>query len=172
MLIREMLYRNMQTIHNAIRKWNPVQALNDRGDMVVELLIKMMLIMVVVFLFLQMIPIITIHTNMSLAATQLARTVELTGKTTTSPQYQEHLNFYKDQWEFMNDVDIRVDPVDPIEGWFDRSADKLKFRKPFTIKMNYTYHLKLINTTMTHIGTIDIPISKSVHGTSEIYWKE
>ena len=146
--------------------------LDDAGDVAIEVIVKMMLAMFLIYLFIQIMPIVTIHTNMSHVADDLTRTVELTGQL-NSTEYQNQMTAYKAAFPFMNTATVTIAPDNPTTGWFSQAQGKLAFRAPFTLRMSYTYRLSLLRPTLTDSDVgIDVPISKIVYGTAEIYWKE
>lgn len=152
--------------------------LDNKGEFVVELLVKLMLALVLIYTFAQIVPIAMIHTNMSHAAEALARTVELTGQTDNSAEFQDQCTVYRNEWDWFADAEssIEIKPIHDVEsdtqGWFSRSEKKLAFRETFTLEISYTYHMSILSTTLVKddVG-LDFPIKKTVRGTSEIYWK-
>lgn len=140
----------------------------DRGDVAVEMLAKLMGAICLIVLFMQIIPIVTMHTYMTHASESLARTIELTGSV-NSAEYTAQLARYDAQYGF--DFTVTAAP-DEASGWFNEGEGKLAFRAPFTLVMEASHHITIPGLTLENTGlSIDIPIRKTVYGTSEIYWK-
>jgi hypothetical protein len=58
------------------------------------------------------------------------------------------------------------------EGHFTGASQKLQIRDKFTVTVSCELSIKLIEPTFTAPLRIIVPISKTVSGVSEVYWKE
>lgn len=138
-----------------------------RGEIGAEIVWKMMIMLMMIYCFIQLAPLAMVFQNLSTVATNLTRTVELSGR--FGDEYEAQIVKYQDRlgYEFTPEYEVEED------GWYDQDAKKLAFRAEFLLTVSLTYRVNFITPTLGNEGAgINVPVSKSLYGTSEIYWKD
>ena len=57
-------------------------------------------------------------------------------------------------------------------GNFTGAQDKLQLRERFTVTVRYTARVKIVDPAFLDTVYLTVPISKTVSGVSEVYWKD
>ena len=123
-------------------------------------IISLMIILAVVYCFVQLVPLIVGKVNLDHATRQLARTIELSGE--AGELYEQETDQLKR--ELGMDFTVTLTGVQP--------GGKLQLRQQFRITVTVTINLTL--TTPAFGDPILLPVTlQTTHtGYSEVYWKE
>lgn len=134
---------------------------DERGlSQYVGTIISLMIILAVVYCFVQLVPLIVGKINIDHATRQLARTIELSGE--AGELYEQEIDRLKR--ELGIDFAVTLTGVQP--------GGKLQLRQQFRITVTVTINLTL--TTPAFGDPILLPVTlQTTHtGYSEVYWKE
>jgi len=134
---------------------------DERGlSQYVGTIISLMIILAVVYCFVQLVPLIVGKINIDHATRQLARTIELSGE--AGELYEQEIDRLKR--ELGMDFTVTLTGVQP--------GGKLQLRQQFRITVTVTINLTL--TTPAFGDPILLPVTlQTTHtGYSEVYWKE
>lgn len=134
---------------------------DERGlSQYVGTIISLMIILAVIYCFVQLVPLIVGKVNLDHATRQLARTIELSGE--AGELYEQETDQLKR--ELGMDFTVTLTGVQP--------GGKLQLRQQFRITVTVTINLTL--TTPAFGDPILLPVTlQTTHtGYSEVYWKE
>jgi hypothetical protein len=130
-----------------------------RGDGYLGTLIKLSVILSLTACFIAIAPIFSVKQSVDYMAHTLTRTIELTGE--QGAVYQQELERLKAQ--------TRLTPNISISGNF--SGTRIQLREPFILTITVTQRIKIIDPLFAPALTLDVPVSKTITGRGEIYWK-
>ena len=135
--------------------------LDSEGVFYLDIIIGLMIMMSVILSFLTLPELFIKKQEIDYMAKTIARRVEIEGElnskvydTIDSLVYESGFN-----------------PMIEWEGNFYGLGNKLQIREKFKLKLSYGVRVKIIDPTFTNPLYLEIPLSKSVYGVSEVYWK-
>lgn len=131
----------------------------NRGEGYVELIILMMAAIAFICCLIEIMPLFIKKQYLDYMAQSLARTIEITGS--RGEAYIRELDRLR--------LETGLNPDITIEGNF--IDDKLQLRERFTITLRDRVAVKIIDPSFAPPLEISIPISRSITGVSEVYWK-
>lgn len=132
---------------------------NNSGEGYLELIIIMVVSITLICSFIEIIPIFIKKQYLDYMAQSLARTIEITGS--KGSIYDKELDRLKSETGLDPSIDIEGDFID----------DKLQLRERFTITLKDNVSVKIIEPSFAPPVEIKIPISRTITGISEVYWK-
>ena len=106
-------------------------------------------------------PIFTAQQSLNQTAKYMARTVELYGKAD-----DETLASVTENESFIEPDSISIDTE-----WEDAAEKTIQLKTPFTLTITKTVSIVILRPTLGDPVTIDVLISASANGISEVYWK-
>lgn len=149
----------------AIRKTRAAPILrllrDKRGDAYVDLLIKLAVIMSLILCFMAVAPLFTVKLKVDYMARSLTRTIELSGQ--RGSEYGLELSRLESE--------TMLSPGVNISGPFSGDG-KLQLRDAFSITVTIPYSVKLATPIFGPPITLTVPISSTVSGRGEVYWKD
>ncbi len=131
-----------------------------RAEGFVGTLVNFLIIMTLVAGFIYLMPLFTTKQNVDYMACQLMRTIELSGE--VGAEYQAELNRMKEQTNLSPSVSVSATYV---------ADNKIQLRERISITVSVVMKIPLLTPTFSDPVTIDVPVSKTVSGISEVYWK-
>ena len=131
-----------------------------RGDMYVELLVSLLVILSLIWGFVKFMPLYPIKQNVDYMANQLVRTIELTGE--VGAEYYAELSRLK--------AATRLEPSISISTTYIADT-KIQLRERLSVTVSVVEKIEIFSPAFTDPVTIDVPVSKTVTGMSEVYWK-
>ena len=131
-----------------------------RGDMYIELAVSLMVILSLVWGFIKFMPLYPIKQNVDYMANQLVRTIELTGEVGT--EYYAELSRLK--------ATTRLEPSINISATYI-ADNKIQLRERLIVTVSVVEQIEIFSPAFTDPVTIDVPVSKTLTGMSEVYWK-
>ncbi|MCL2146377.1 MAG: DUF4320 family protein [Synergistaceae bacterium] len=134
---------------------------NERGEFFFDILIGFMILISVILSLLALPELFIKKQEIDYMAKTIARRLEIEGE----------LNSKVD--DVINDLAFESGFMPSIEwnGNFFGVSNRLQIREKFSLTLTHTVRIKLIDPAFTNPVYLDIPISKSVYGVSEVYWK-
>lgn len=126
-------------------------------DVAITLLIVVLLMASLLALF----PIFTAQQSLNQTAKYMARTVELYGRAD-----ENTLSSVTESGEFVEPDEIQVDTE-----WFDAGERTIQLKTPFTVTISKTVPITILRPAWGDPLVINVRISASAHGISEVYWK-
>ena len=134
---------------------------DERGDAYVDLLIKLAVIMSLILCFMAVVPLFTVKMKVDYMARSLTRTIELSGQ--RGSDYSAELSRLKSE--------TTLSPTVNISGSFSGDG-KVQLRNPFSVTVTEQNTVKLVTPVFGPPITITVPISSTVSGRGEVYWKD
>lgn len=140
------------------RKFIRDQTAEGYIDVAITVLILFTLMASLMALF----PIFTAQQSLNQTAKYMARTVELNGKAddATLQSVMENENF------------LTPDSVEIDTEWHDAAAKTIQLKTPFTLTATKTVSIVILRPTLGEPLTINVQISASARGISEVYIKK
>jgi hypothetical protein len=130
---------------------------NTRGESFIPMLVAMILIFTLIATFITIFPVFVIKTKVDTIASQLTRVIELTGE--AGSEYTAELGELRTATGL--DPTVNVQPA----------AAQYQLREQFTVTVTVTAQVKIFTPAVGEPLTIDVPISKTMVGRSEVYFK-
>ncbi len=136
---------------------------NEKGSEYVSEIFKFALIMALIISFVALPEPFMKKLNLNSMATSIARAVETTGEINTD--IEQMIEDYK--------AETGLNPTIKWEGDFVNvgSAQRIQIRERFSITLTDKVKIKIAEPSFSGPIEIEIPISKTVRGLSEVYWK-
>ena len=131
-----------------------------RAEGFVGTLVNFLIIMTLVAGFIYLMPLFTTKQNVDYMASQLMRTIELSGE--VGAEYQAELNRLKEQTKLYPSVSVSATYI---------ADNKIQLRERISITVSVVMKIPLLAPTFSDPVTIDVPVSKTVSGIGEVYWK-
>lgn len=132
---------------------------NERGVGYFDIIVIMMVVFSLIFCFVSLIPTFIVKQNLDYMTESLARVIEITGG--CGGEYQDELARLKEQ--------TGLKPEVILNGEFKNN--KLQLRDKFELTLTGYVSIEIIKPTFAPPIEIKIPVSKTVTGISEVYWK-
>lgn len=130
---------------------------STRGESFIPMLVAMVLIFTLIATFITMFPVFVTKTKVDTIAAQLTRAIELTGG--AGSEYSAELSDLK--------ASTGLDPavtITPLKVQY-------QLREQFTVTVSVNAKVNIFTPAVGEPLAIDIPISKTVTGRSEVYFK-
>lgn len=131
-----------------------------RGGSYIELAVYLLVILSLVWGFVKLMPLYPTKQNIDFMANELVRTVELTGE--VGSEYYSELSRLK--------AATNLEPAISISASYI-ADNKIQLRDRITITVSIVERIEIFSPAFADPVTIDVPISKTVTGLSEVYWK-
>ncbi|HMM31331.1 MAG TPA: DUF4320 family protein [Clostridia bacterium] len=130
---------------------------NTRAESFITMIVAMFLIFTLIATFITMFPVFVTKTKVDTIAAQLTRAIELTGG--AGSEYSAELADLK--------ASTGLDPTVTISP----SKTQYQLREQFTVTVSVSAKVNIFTPAAGEPLTIDIPISKTVTGRSEVFFK-
>lgn len=130
---------------------------NKRAESLVGLLLAVIVIFTIIATFITMFPLFIVKTKVDTTAAQLTRVIELTGRAGT--EYQTELAELEAATGL--EPDIQIDPVEEI----------YQLRERFTVTVTVLADVTIFAPASGDPLVVTVPITKTVTGRSEVYFK-
>ena len=134
---------------------------DQTGEAYIDVAIAILIIFVFMASLMALFPIFTAHQSLNQTAKYVARTVELYGKADdeTIQSVTESENF------------ITPDSITVETEWENAAEKTIQLKTAFTITVTKVIPIVIMRPTLGDPITININISASARGISEVYWK-
>ena len=132
-----------------------------RGAFFLDIIIGLMIMISVILSFLTLPELFFKKQEIDYMAKTIARRVEIEGE--LNSKVYDTIDSLARESGFMPGIEW--------EGNFYGLTNRLQIREKFRIKLSHKVKIKLINPTFTNPVYLEIPLSKSIYGVSEVYWK-
>ena len=127
----------------------------------VDVAITLLIIFVLMASLMALFPIFTAQQSLNQTAKYMARTIELCGKAD-----DETLQSVMDNDNFLAPDSVKVDTE-----WLDATAKTIQLKTPFTVIITKTVPIVIMRPALGEPVVINVQISASARGLSEVYHK-
>ena len=127
-------------------------------DVAITILILFTLMASIMALF----PIFTAQQSLNQTAKYTARTIELCGKAD-----EETLQTVTEDESFLEPDNVEIDTE-----WYDSAEKTIQLKTPFTVTLTKTVSIVLVRPALGEPWTIDVQITATARGISEVYFKK
>ncbi len=134
---------------------------DQTGEGFVDVAITILIIFTLMASLLALYPIFTAQQSLNQTAKYMARTVELYGKADG-----ETLQSVMGDRTFLEPDNISVETV-----WKNAAEKTIQLKTPFTITVTKTISIIILRPALGDPVSIDVTITASAQGISEVYWK-
>ena len=134
---------------------------DQTGEAYIDVAITVLIIFTLMASLMALYPIFTAQQSLNQTAKYMARTVELYGKAD-----DETLASVTENESFIEPDSISIDTE-----WEDTAEKTIQLKTPFTLTITKTVSIVILRPALGDPVTIDVLISASVNGISEVYWK-
>jgi Flp pilus assembly protein TadG len=134
---------------------------DQTGEAYIDVAITVLIIFTLMASLMALYPIFTAQQSLNQTAKYMARTVELYGKA----------DYNTLQSVTENGKLIEPDSISIDTEWKDASEKSIQLKTPFTITIKKTVSIVIIRPALGDPVTINVLITASVNGISEVYWK-
>lgn len=128
----------------------------------IDVAITMLILFTLMASLMALFPIFTAQQSLNQTAKYIARTVELYGKAD-----DETLQTVTENENFLIPDSVEID----VE-WYDAAAKTIQLKTPFTITVTKTVSIVILRPALGEPLTIDVQITASARGISEVYFKK
>ncbi len=134
---------------------------DQTGEAYIDVAITVLIIFTLMASLMAQYPIFTAQQSLNQTVKYMARTVELYGKADdkTLLSVTENENF------------IDPDSTSIDTEWKDAAEKTIQLKTPFTITIKKTVSIVIMRPSLGDPVTIDVLITASANGISEVYWK-
>lgn len=134
---------------------------DQTGEGFVDVAITILIVLTLMASLMALYPIFTAQMSLNQTAKHMARTVELYGKADdkTLQSVTEDGNF------------IEPDSISVETQWENAAEKTIQLKTPFTITITETVPIVIMRPALGEPVTINVCISASANGISEVYWK-
>lgn len=138
-------------------------ATNNRGEMYIDTIISVFVILVVLALVMALLPVFMKKYNLDMMANEISRFIAVSGSTSSFniDELEEDYGIELDSWNIEIAADARTAPS-PDGG------TKIQLADAFTVTIVMRQNIGVGGI----VGDINIPITAVAKGRSEVYWKE
>ncbi|WP_170138223.1 DUF4320 family protein [Anaerobacterium chartisolvens] len=133
---------------------------NDRGQGYIDMIFKIAIIMALVMSFVALPAPFIKKQNLDHMAVSIARALETTG------EINSDIVELIEEYEELTGLKPRIE----WEGNFNASR-RLQIRERFSVTLTDTVAIKVMKPSFASPVSIEIPISSTAKGVSEVYWK-
>jgi Flp pilus assembly protein TadG len=134
---------------------------DQTGEAYIDVAITVLIIFTLTASLMALYPIFTVQQSLNQTAKYMARTVELYGKAD-----DETLASVTESESFIEPDSISIDTE-----WEDAAEKTIQLKTPFTLTITKTVSIVILRPALGDPVTIDVLISASANGISEVYWK-
>ena len=134
---------------------------DQTGEAYIDVAITVLIIFTLMASLMALYPIFTAQQSLSQTAKYMARTVELYGKAD-----DETLASVTE-----NESSIEPDSISIDTEWEDAAEKTIQLKTPFTLTITKTVSIVILRPALGDPVTINVLISASANGISEVYWK-
>lgn len=134
---------------------------DQTGEGFVDAALTILIIFVLMASLMALFPIFTAQQDLNQTAKYMARTVELYGKadSDTLQSVTEDGNF------------IKPDNIDIETTWENTTEKTIQLKTPFTVTITKTVPIVILRPALGDPVSINVRISSTTQGISEVYWK-
>lgn len=132
---------------------------DKRGEGYVDLAIKIAIILALTIGFVFLAPIFTTKMTVDYITSSLVKTIELTGE--QGAAYHAEVNRLR--------TETGLNPAITVTGNF--SGIKINLREQFSVTVTETLEIPIIQPNLGSGLVIAVPVSKTLSGRGEVYWK-
>lgn len=136
---------------------------DQRGEMFVEMMVKMVVSVVLILFFVQVFAVIVKYQNITYISKSITKVIEQEGAVTNSAY--EKLDALNEN--LATDVTINISDV----RYFDSHARTIQFRDSFVVTASDSFDLQICSPVFAPPVEIHIPMTSTITGMSEVYWK-
>jgi Flp pilus assembly protein TadG len=141
----------MKCLHKFIR---------DRtGEAYIDLAIATLIIFTLMASLMALFPIFTTQQSLNNTARQLTRMAEVTGSAQDAQDSLDALSV------------LQPDTIQWDTNWQDESLQTIQLKTPFTVTVTKQVSIIIFRPALSNPIEIDITVSASANGVSEVYWK-
>ena len=135
---------------------------DQTGEGYIDVAITVLILFTLMASLMALFPIFTAQQSLNQTAKYIARTVELYGKADdeTLQSLTEDDNF------------LAPDSVEIETEWHDAAAKTIQLKTPFAITVTKTVSIVILRPALGEPLTIDVQITASARGISEVYFKQ
>jgi len=134
---------------------------DQTGEAYIDVAITVLIIFTLMASLMALYPIFTAQQSLNQTAKYMARTVELYGKAD-----DETLASVTENESFIEPDSISIDTE-----WEDAAEKTIQLKTPFTLTITKTVSIVILRPALGDPVTINVLISASANGISEVYWK-
>ena len=127
----------------------------------IDVAITILIVFTLMASLLALYPIFTAQQSLNQTAKYTARTIELYGKAD-----DETLAYVTAGENFLEPDSVEIDTE-----WHDAAVKTIQLKTPFTLTITKTVSIVILRPALGDPVTIDVLISASANGISEVYWK-
>ncbi len=141
-------------------KWKFIR--DQTGEGYIDVAITILILFTLMASLMALFPIFTAQQSLNQTAKYMARTVELYGKAddATLQSVMENENF------------LAPDSVEIDTVWHDTAEKTIQLKTPFTLTVTKTVSIVILRPALGEPLTIDVQITASARGISEVYIKK
>ncbi len=135
---------------------------DQTGEGYIDVAISVLILFTLMASLMALFPIFTAQQSLNQTAKYMARTVELYGKADedTLASVTENDNF------------IAPDSVEIDTEWHDTTEKTIQLKTPFTVTITKKVSIVILRPALGEPLTIDVQITSSAHGISEVFFKQ
>ncbi|MDR1440436.1 MAG: DUF4320 family protein, partial [Clostridiales bacterium] len=135
---------------------------SEAGSFFIDTAIALAILLAVIFSFLAIPELFIRKQEIDYIARMVVRRIEQSG------QIGDEL------FGFIADIkdETGIDPDIAWDGNFRGHGDKIQIREKFTVTVEYSVRVKIVEPSFAGPLYIELPLSKTLSGVSEVYWKE
>lgn len=134
---------------------------DQTGEGFIDVAITILIVFTLMASLMALFPIFTAQMSLNQTAKYMARTVELYGKAD-----DDTLQSITESGEF-----IEPDSISVETEWENASEKTIQLKTPFTITITKTLSIIIMRPAVGDPVAIDVCITASANGISEVYWK-
>jgi Flp pilus assembly protein TadG len=128
----------------------------------IDVAITMLILFTLMASLMALFPIFTAQQSLNHTAKYMARTVELYGKAD-----DETIQSMTEDESF-----LAPDSVEIGTEWYDAAERTIQLKTPFTVTITKTISIVILRPALGEPLTIDVQITASARGISEVFWKQ
>ena len=132
------------------------------GAFYLDALLGMVLLMAVIISFISIPEVFIKKQNVDYIARMVVRRIEQEGK--MDVQVQRYITELTDE--------VGIHPAISWSGNFQGPSNKLQLRERFRIEVRYPVKIKIVEPSFREPVYLEIQVSKTLRGVSEVYWKD
>lgn len=135
---------------------------DQTGEGYIDIAVTILIIFTLMASLMALFPIFTTQQSLNQTAKYMARTVELYGKADddTLASVTENENF------------LAPDSVKINTEWHDATEKTIQLKTPFTVTLTKTVSIVILRPALSEPLTIDVQITASARGISEVFFKK
>lgn len=135
---------------------------DQTGEGYIDVAIAMLILFTLMASLMALFPIFTAQQSLSQTAKYTARTIELYGKAD-----DETLTSVTENENFLAPDSVHIDTE-----WHDASEKSIQLKTPFTVTLTKTVSIVILRPALGDPLTIDVQITVSARGISEVFFKK